>query len=87
MYKRQQLSQAQLIEFTLVGALAGLLAATGAAAMGWGLATYQFKFEWAFSPGVWLVGLAVGALCAIAGGWLGLRGVLRKPPLQTLREA
>ena len=84
---RKQLSQAQLIEFTLVGALAGLLAASGAAAMGWGLATYQFKFEWAFNPGVWVVGLAVGALCAIGGGWLGLRSVLNQPPLQTLREA
>jgi len=84
---RRQLGRAQLIEFSLVGALAGLLAATGAAAMGWGLATYQFKFEWAFSPGVWLAGLVFGALCAIAGGWLGLRNVLRQPPLQTLREA
>ena len=84
---RRQLSQAQLIEFSLVGALAGLLAASGAAAMGWALATYQFKFEWSFEPGVWLAGLAVGALCAIAGGWLGLRNVLRQPPLQTLREA
>jgi len=84
---RKQLSQAQLIEFALVGALAGLLAASGAAAMGWGLAKYQFKFEWIFHPEVWLTGLLAGALCAIAGGWLGLRGVLRKPPLQTLREA
>ncbi|SHM51053.1 putative ABC transport system permease protein [Duganella sacchari] len=84
---RKQLSQAQLIEFTLVGALSGLLAATGAAAMGWALATYQFKFAWSFSPVVWLVGLLAGALCAIAGGWLGLRNVLRQPPLQTLREA
>ena len=84
---RRQLSQAQLIEFALVGALAGLLAASGAAAMGWGLAKYQFKFEWIFHPEVWLIGLMAGALCAIAGGWLGLRGVLRKPPLQTLREA
>ncbi|RFP25928.1 ABC transporter permease [Duganella sp. BJB488] len=84
---RRQLSQAQLIEFSLVGALSGLLAATGAAAMGWALATYQFKFAWSFSPAVWLVGLVAGALCAIAGGWLGLRNVLRQPPLQTLREA
>jgi putative ABC transport system permease protein len=84
---RRQLSQAQLIEFLLVGSLAGLLAASGAAAMGWGLATYQFKFDWAFTPGVWLAGLAAGSLCAIAGGWLGLRNVLRQPPLQTLREA
>ncbi|MTV40278.1 ABC transporter permease [Duganella radicis] len=84
---RKQLSQAQLIEFTLVGALSGVLAASGAAAMGWALATYQFKFAWSFSPMVWLVGLLAGALCAIAGGWLGLRNVLRQPPLQTLREA
>ncbi|WP_026354815.1 ABC transporter permease [Massilia niastensis] len=84
---RQQLAQAQRIEFLLVGGLAGLLAASGAAALGWGLATYQFKFPWVFEPGVWLAGLLVGALCAIAGGWLGLRGVLRQPPLQTLREA
>lgn len=84
---RRQLAQAQLIEFSLVGALAGLLAASGAAAMGWALATYQFKFAWSFAPGVWLFGLLAGALCAIAGGWLGLRNVLKHPPLQTLREA
>jgi len=84
---RKQLSQAQLIEFSLVGAVSGLLAASGAAVMGWALATYQFKFAWEFNPSVWLVGLVAGALCAIAGGWLGLRNVLRQPPLQTLREA
>jgi putative ABC transport system permease protein len=84
---RRQLSQAQLIEFALVGALAGVLAATGAAAMGWGLATYQFKFDWTFQPTVWLAGLLAGALCAMAGGWLGLRQVLRRPPLLTLRES
>jgi putative ABC transport system permease protein len=84
---RQQLAQAQRIEFLLVGGLAGLLAASGAAALGWALATWQFKFPWVFEPGVWAAGLVVGALCAIVGGWLGLRGVLRHPPLQTLREA
>ena len=84
---RQQLAQAQRIEFLLVGGLAGLLAASGAAALGWALATYQFKFPWIFEPGVWLAGIVTGALCAIIGGWFGLRGVLRHPPLQTLREA
>jgi putative ABC transport system permease protein len=84
---RKQLSQAQWIEFSLVGGLSGLLAASGAAALGWALATYQFKFPWTFSPVVWLAGIVVGAACAIIGGWLGLRNVLRQPPLQTLREA
>ncbi|TFW30067.1 ABC transporter permease [Massilia horti] len=84
---RGQLAQAQRIEFVLVGSLAGLLAASGAAAMGWALATYQFKFEWTFEPTVWAVGIAAGTVCALVGGWLGLRNVLRQPPLQTLREA
>ena len=84
---KKQLAQAQRIEFVLVGGLAGLLAASGAALLGWALATYQFKFPWSFEPGVWLAGIAVGAACALVGGWLGLRGVLRQPPLQTLREA
>jgi len=83
---RSQLAQAQRIEFVLVGGLSGLLAASGAAALGWALAEYQFKFPWRFEPEVWVAGLVVGAVCALIGGWLGLRGVLRQPPLQTLRE-
>jgi putative ABC transport system permease protein len=84
---RTQLSQAQWIEFGLVGGLSGMLAATGAAAVGWALARYVFNFEWSFTPLVWLAGLVVGAACAFVGGAVGLRNVLKKPPLQTLREA
>ncbi|CAN5797221.1 FtsX-like permease family protein [soil metagenome] len=84
---RKQLSQAQWIEFLLVGGLAGVLAASGASAIGWALARFSFNFEWTFSPIVWLVGLVVGAICAVIGGWLGLRNVLNQPPLLSLREA
>ncbi|NEX59635.1 ABC transporter permease [Noviherbaspirillum galbum] len=82
---RKQLSRAQWIEFALVGGLAGLLAASGAAAIGWVLAREVFRFEWTFSPAVWVSGLLVGCLCAFAGGWIGLRHVLKHPPLMTLR--
>ena len=82
---RKQLSQAQWIEFVLVGGLSGLLAATGASAVGWSLATFVFDFAWQFSPVVWIAGLVVGAACAVFGGWVGLRNVLNQPPLQTLR--
>lgn len=84
---RAQLSRAQGIEFALVGALAGLLAAAGATAVGWSLARFVFDFPWRFSPVVWLAGIAIGAACALIGGWAGLRNVLKQPPLQTLREA
>jgi putative ABC transport system permease protein len=84
---RRQLSQAQWIEFLLIGGLSGILAAAGATAVGWVLAEHVFGFEWGFSPVVWLAGIGAGALCALLGGWAGLRNVLRRPPLQTLREA
>jgi putative ABC transport system permease protein len=83
---RKQLSQAQWIEFLLIGGLAGLLAASGASAVGFALAHKVFHFEWSFSPLVWLAGGLAGAVCAIVGGWLGLRNVLNQPPLLSLRE-
>ena len=84
---RKQLSQAQWIEFALTGGLAGLLAATGAAAAGWVLAHFVFNFAWVFDPLIWIAGIAAGAVCAIVGGWFGLRNVVSQPPLTTLREA
>ena len=84
---RRQLSRAQMLEFLLVGSLAGLLAASGAAAIGWALARFIFEFPWVFNWQLWLIGAAAGAACALLGGWYGLRAVLTQPPLQTLREA
>lgn len=84
---RNQLSQAQWIEFALVGGLAGSLAAAGATAVGWSLAHFVFDFEWQFSLVVWIAGIAVGAGCVFIGGWASLRNVLKQPPLQTLRES
>ncbi len=83
---RTQLSQAQWLECVLVGACAGMLAATGASLVGWVLARQVFEFDWVFSPLLWLAGTAIGIACALAGGWAGLRNVLSRPPMLTLRE-
>lgn len=84
---RQQLSRAQVAEMVCLGGLAGLLAAVGAAAIGWALAKYAFEFDYVVTPWVFVLGVGGGIACALAGGWLGLRGVLKTPPLATLREA
>jgi putative ABC transport system permease protein len=63
------------------------LAAVVAMAMGWGLARYVFEFSWQASPWVLLLGIAVGAVLAWGAGWWGLREVLRRPVVQTLRQA
>ena len=83
----QLLRQVQTAELLGVGALSGALAALVAMAMGWGLARFVFEFSWQASPLVPLLGMTVGALLAWGAGWWGLREVLRRPVVQTLREA
>ena len=81
------LARVQRAELLGVGALAGLLASLAAVAVGWLLARYAFEFAWRPSPWVPLVGAACGAALAWAAGWWGLREVLRRPVLETLRRA
>jgi putative ABC transport system permease protein len=77
----------QRTELLGVGALAGLLASLAAMAVGWAMARYAFEFSWNPSPWVPLLGALAGAWLALAAGWWGLRGVLRRPVMDTLRSA
>ena len=83
----RQVRSVQVAEFVAVGALAGLMAALGAQAIGYVLASRVFEFHIDFNP--WLVpaGIAAGVACASLGGWLSLRRVLARPALQSLRDA
>lgn len=81
------LAQVQRAELLGVGALAGVLASVAALLLGWLLARYAFQFSWKVQPWVPLAGGVVGALLALAAGWWGLRDVLRRPVVETLRRA
>jgi putative ABC transport system permease protein len=81
------LARVQRTELLGVGALAGLLAALAAMAVGWAMARYAFEFSWNPSPWVPLAGALAGALLALAAGWWSLREVLRRPVVETLRGA
>ncbi len=83
----RQVRAVQVAEFVAVGALAGLMAATGAQAIGWVLATRVFEFHLEFNPWLLPAGIAAGIACAGLGGWLSLRHVLTRPALQSLRDA
>lgn len=72
-------------ELVLSGAFAGLLGTAAASGVAWVLARRVFDFAWAPSPAWFAVGIAAGALLALAVGWLALRSVVRTPPLRTLR--
>jgi len=81
------LRQVQRAELVGVGLLAGFLASIVASLIGWGLARYVFDFTWTASPLVPIAGSLAGAVLALAAGWWGLREVLRRPVVDTLRRA
>ncbi len=83
---RSQLLRATAAEFLVTGGVAGVLAAAGATALGYFLATRLLNLEYAFNPMVWAAGVLGGAAAIAAAGYVGTRRVLRARPLQLLRE-
>ncbi len=84
---RRQVLAGLLAEFTVMGALAGLLGAAGASAIGYVLALHIFDLPFYFNLHIWWIGMLGGALGVGFAGWLGARSVLLRPPLYTLRQS
>jgi len=82
---RRTVLQGVAAEFTTLGLLAGTLAAFGASAAGYFLATRLFNLTYSFDPLVWIVGLISGALLVGISGTLATRSVVNHPPVATLR--
>jgi putative ABC transport system permease protein len=77
----------QRAELVGVGLLAGFLASAVAVGVGWALARFVFDFTWTATPWVPLAGAVAGAVLALAAGWWGLREVLVRPVVDTLRRS
>jgi len=73
-------------EFSLLGALSGLLAGLSATSLAWLLAVTVFKFEYSFDISVVFIGVVSGTVIVVIAGLLGTRSVLTLPPIQSLRE-
>jgi putative ABC transport system permease protein len=82
---RRVVLQGVAAEFTTLGLLSGTLAAVGATAAGYFLATRLFNLDYTFSPAVWGIGLVTGALLVGISGTLATRSVVNHPPVMTLR--
>ncbi|MDX5364733.1 MAG: FtsX-like permease family protein [Pseudazoarcus pumilus] len=85
--RNRQLMQAMVAEFAVLGGVAGVLAGVAASAIGWAMALFVFRMEYAPDALAVTVATLCGALGVMLGGWLGTRGLLHRPPLASLRAA
>ncbi|HKH72025.1 MAG TPA: FtsX-like permease family protein [Vicinamibacterales bacterium] len=74
-----------LVEYGVLGAIAGTVGALGAVALSWAVARYALDLPWEPSPLLTLGGIIVTSLVVAAIGVLASLDVLRHKPLATLR--
>jgi putative ABC transport system permease protein len=85
--RRSIVLQGVAAEFAALGLLAGTLAAVGAAAIGYVIATQLFQLQFVPGVGLWLGGLVAGTLIVGISGTFAVRSVINTSPVATLRGA
>lgn len=83
----QQLREAVIAEFAILGAIAGLLAAVFATIIAWSLSHFVFELPFNFNVWLWVIGIFGGALGIAMAGYLATRKVLYTPPIVALRHS
>jgi putative ABC transport system permease protein len=84
--RRSQVLSAALIEFSLLGVLAGTLAAGGALVTGTVIADRVFQLDFDGNPWLWLAGLMAGLVLVGGSGFLATRTVVTHSPVAVLRR-
>ncbi len=85
--RRRQLQQVVLVEFAVLGALAGLLAGLGASAIGTGLARWVLQLDYLPSPGLMLIAVLGGLFGVTLIGMAASRRALTGHVVERLRGA
>ncbi len=83
---RAQIRAAWLVEFGLLGATAGVIAAAAGTAASWGVVRFVMRAEWVFLPETLLATVLGCTLLTLAMGWVGTALALRARPAPLLRN-
>lgn len=83
--ERRVLLTIMLVEYGLLGLVAGLVGAAAANGLSYAVSRYVFEIGWTFAPLLNLAGVAATALLVAAVGALSSLDVLTKKPLSILR--
>lgn len=74
-----------LLEYGVLGAIAGTVGAIGAIALSWAVARFALELSWDATPAITISGIVLTALLVAAIGVVASLDVLRNKPLSTLR--
>jgi putative ABC transport system permease protein len=74
-----------VLEYGVLGAIAGTVGAIGAIALSWAVARFALELPWEATPLITITGIAATAVFVAAVGVLSSLDVLRHKPLATLR--
>ncbi len=83
---RRLIAGALSVEFLVLGALAGTLAAVGAEVLAAWLQVQVFELQWRLHPVVWIAGPLLGALLIWGVGMMATRQLISAPPALVLRR-
>ena len=75
-----------LVEFGLLGATAGVIAAAAGTAAAWGVVRFVMRADWVFLPGTLAVVVLACTALTLAFGYVGTALALRVPPAPLLRN-
>ena len=79
------IAQMLLLEYGVLGSLAGIVGSVGAIALTWGVSRYALEIPWRIFVSEHVGGVALTAVLVGAIGVLSSLDVLRHKPLSTLR--
>jgi putative ABC transport system permease protein len=84
---RKRLLISVLLEFAVLGGLAGLISAGMASTISWSLASSVFHLPWQFDPWMWVIAVLGGTLGVGLAGGVASWHLFSTPPIAVLRRA
>jgi putative ABC transport system permease protein len=82
---RRTIASVLLVEYGMLGALAGTIGSVGAIALTWAISRFALEIPWSPLPGVSAIGVVVSAVLVAVVGVAASWEVLQRKPLATLR--
>lgn len=82
---RKLISTILVLEYGVLGALAGTIGSIGAMALTWSVSRFAFDIPWRPMPGISLAGVLISAVLVAVVGVIASWEVLQRRPLLTLR--